>query len=401
MSQGIIVGSTVGFSALTAQRVGAKDAEGIKKSFANSITVLTVMTAIVTFLCIFFSMELLEFLNTPQEVINDSNSYIMWIYIGLFATAAYNMLANVIRALGDSRTPLIFLIAASLVNIVLDIVLIKFLGMGVDGAGLATSISQLLAAVMCVVYIIIKLPELKFSPKDLIPKKSMVMALLHIGLPMGILNFVLSIGSLILQYATNGLGTVLMATFSAASRVENLTMQVIIGFGSAVTVFAAQNFGAKEYGRIRQGTRACCGITYIFVAILGIVMIFWGDKVMWLVAGDANEEIISNGHMFLIIESLLTVILVPLCILKCVLQAVGRAVMPVVSGIVEIFCRAGSAIFLVNAFGFLGLCFANPSAWLGGLIPIAIDYVFMVKWFKRFGRALELAKNPQNAQAVE
>lgn len=386
-SMGAVQGLTTGFAAITAQRFGANDALGIKKSFGISIVLSTIFTAILMCFCITFAMPVLELLQTPPEIINDSYNYIMWIFIGLFATTIFNLLSNMIRSLGDSKTPLVFLVIACIVNIILDIVFIKTFKMGPEGAGLATAIAQFVSDILCIIYIVKKLPALHISFSDLKFEKNLVFSLLNIGIPMAFLNIVLSVGGIIIQFVNNGLGTLYVAAYSAASKIEQFITQPVLSFGAAVSVFAAQNYGANEYKRIRHGVNQCIGMCMAVTVGITIIMVIFGKLFMYAIAGGESPELIQNGYFYIVINAVCSVILVPLVIYKNVLQALGRAVIPVLTGFVEVGCRALGSLGLVRFFGFFGVCFANPLAWLGALILLVIDYYLLVKKFKKLEKA--------------
>lgn len=394
-AMGSIQGLTTGFAAVTAQRFGANDPAGVKKSFGISIVLSAIFTALLMLFCIIGAMPLLELLQTPEEIINDSYNYIMWIFIGLFATTIFNLLSNMIRALGDSKTPLVFLVIACVVNIILDVVFIHSFKMGPEGAGLATALAQVVSDVLCVVYIVKKLPALHISAADLKPEKYLTIKLIKTGVPMAFLNIVLSVGGIIIQFVNNNLGTLYVATYSAASKVEQFITQPVLSFGAAVSVYAAQNYGAGEYKRIRHGVNQCILMCLAVSLVLTLFMIFFGKDVMYAVAGGESEELIKNGYAYIVINSVLSVILVPLVVYKSVLQSLGRAIIPMLTGFVEVGCRALGSLGLVKYFGFFGVCFANPLAWLGAFLLILVDYRIVAKKFRKLEAAKEAAETAE------
>lgn len=386
-AMGSIQGLTTGFAAITAQRFGANDPDGIKKSFGISIVLSAVFTAILMWFCITFAMPILELLQTPEEIIKDSYNYVMWIFVGLFATTVFNLLSNMIRALGDSKTPLVFLIIACIVNIVLDIVFIYNFKMGPEGAGLATALAQFVSDILCIIYIVAKMPALHISLADLKPEKTLTLGLLKTGIPMAFLNIVLSVGGIIIQFVNNGLGTLYVATYSAANKLEQFIVQPVISFGAAVSVFAAQNYGAGEYKRIRSGINQCIVMCLAMSVSITVLMAFFGKGLIYAVAGGESAELIQNGYNYIIINSVCSIILVPLVIYKSVLQSLGRAVIPMLTGFVEVGCRALGSLVLVEYFGFIGVCFANPLAWLGAFLLIVVDYWLLLAKFKKLENA--------------
>lgn len=382
LALGTIQGLTTGFAAVTAQRFGAEDVQGIKKSFAMSIYLSIVSTVILTGVCLFFAYPMLKFLETPEEIIVDSYKFIRWIFIGIFSTMLFNLLSNMIRALGDSKTPLIFLAFSSIINIVLAYVLITYGGMGPEGTGLATFLAQVFSGILCVLYIVRKLPVLHLSKEDLKIDIHMIKQLMKIGLPMALLNSILAVGGIVIQFVNNGLGTLYVASYSAANKIEQIIIQPIISFGAATAVFAAQNYGAREFKRIRVGVNQGLGMTIIWAVLSAALVFFFGKYAMLAVAGSGNSELVENGYFYLTVSASLCIILTPLVIYKSVLQSMGRAIVPIATGFIEVFCRACGAIYLSQFFGFKGLCFSSPLAWLGALIPIAIDYFIFTRNLK-------------------
>lgn len=387
-SQGAIQSLTTGFSAVTAQKFGAGDMRGVKKSFALSCVLTFVISALITVLCCSFTMPLLKLLNTPKDIIAMSYDYVMWVFAGLLATGLFNLLSNMIRALGDSKTPLYFLVVSCVVNIILDIVLILVFDMGTGGAGLATAIAQLVSGICCLVYIVKKQPMLHFYKQDLSFDKALVSQLLKTGVPMAFLNMVISVGGIITTYVYNGLSTLAIAAYTAAAKIESFVIQPFLSIGSACAVFVAQNYGARKYRRIFKGVNWSLLMGFAWSVIASVFMVFVGKIALTLVVSregvSASEyaTIMKNGYFYLLSNTFLTVILGPLVIYKNSLQAVSRAFMPIISGFTEIVGRAGTALTLAPLFGFMGVAFANPVAWLLGLAPIFVDYLIFVRSLK-------------------
>ena len=321
-------------------------------------------------------------MNTPTEIMDDSYRYIIWVFGGLFATALYNMLSGAMRALGDSRRPLLFLIVACIVNIVLDFALIQGLGMGTAGAGLATVIAQLVSGLLCVGYIYKKMPALHFTWIDLKPDKAILKQLRHLGAPMALLGGVISLGSVMLQSVNNGFGAVYITAYTAASKIFSFVSLPINSIGAAISVFVAQNYGADKPKRIIRGVNKSMLIGCIWCVASAMVILVFGRSIMRAVAGGESAEVIENGYLYLVVSSALALLLVPLIIYKAALQALGYAVVPVLSGIAEVFARGGISVVLSASFGFMGFCFVNPSAWLAALVPIFINYMFVLKKLK-------------------
>lgn len=392
-TSGAVQALTVGFSVVTAQYFGMGDKEKIRESFASAIKLSACIAVCLSVVCVLFARPMLVLLRTPENLIDYAYEYIVWIFAGLVATVLYNLPANMIRALGDSRTPLYFLILACGTNIVLDFVFIKFCDMGTAGAGLATVLAQLLAGILSVIYIFVKHPLLHISPAHFKPNIKMTKHLLRIGLPMSFLNMVLSIGSIIVQFVTNGFGDAYVASqVTGGKLVEMCVTQPLLSLGSAVSVFAAQNFGAKQYRRVLDGSKKTILLSYAWSVFITLVLLLIGKVLVRLIAGDVSDAVVQNAYQYAWICSSLTFILSPLIVFKGVLQAVGRTTWTIVSGFTEILGRAGTALLVIllvsiaavsESGGFLLICLANPAAWLFGLLAVLVDYLLMRRDFKR------------------
>ncbi len=400
-ASGAIQSLTAGFSAIAARYFGSRDEEMIKRSFAASIRLSAVITAILTLICVVFARPFLELLQTPDDIIDRSYRYIICIFAGLFVTALFNLLSNMIRSLGDSKTPLYFLVIACVINIILDFVFIAVLGMDTEGAGLATIIAQLISGILCIVYIVKKQPLLHIAKRHFKNDKILDITLLKIGLPMAFLNMVLSVGAIIVQFATNNLGTLYVSAYVTASKLETFVTQPLLSFGSAVSVFAAQNYGAGKYSRVIEGARKTQLIGYAWCAIASIIMIPLGRFLILLLNKDIDPIVVDNAYKYIVINTVLVFTVSPLIICKSVLQAVGRTTFSMISGFTEIFGRAGLSIAVVcmmkpyligrpdiapllsEPVGFTVMCFATPLAWLFGTLTVIGDYILMIKKFKK------------------
>ena len=392
-ASGAVQALTIGFSSITARYVGAGDEDGIKRSFATGLKLSGIISSVLALVCALFARQILELLQTPADLIDQSYRYIVWIFIGLVATALFNILSNMIRALGDSKTPLYFLILACVINIILDIVLIAGFGMDTDGAGLATVLAQLLSGLMCIVYIKCKQPLLHVSGKHFRTDKALAVQMLKVGVPMAFLNMVLSVGGIIMQFVTNGLGTTFVASYTTGNKVEAFATQPILSIGSAASVFVAQNYGAKKYGRVLDGIRKSVLLGILWCVIAALLLLSCGRLIVELLAVDVTEEIINNAYLYIIINTLCIFILVPLVIYKGALQALGRTTWSMISGFTEIIGRAGLSMLVITMMserfaligeqtGYVIMCFATPSAWLIGALTVLVDYVRLVKDFK-------------------
>ena len=385
-SSGAIQALTIGFSVVTASFFGAGDEESIKKSFGAAIKLSAIISVALSLVCTVFARPILELLRYPDDIIDRSHRYIVWIFAGLVATALFNLLSNMIRGLGDSRTPLYFLVAACVINIILDFVFIAVLGMDTDGAGLATVVAQLISGLSCVVYIKKKQPLLHVKKKHFKRDGALNRRLIRVGIPMAFLNMVLSVGGIIMQFVTNGLGTLFVSAMTTGSKIETFVTQPILSFGSAVSVFTAQNHGAKKYSRILEGSRKTLLMCFAWCVIASLLLLPLGRVVIRLVAADVADEVVNNAYMYICINTILCLVVSPLVIHKNVLQATGRTFWAMISGFTEIFGRAGLSIVVMflaseavavidQQTAFFIMCFASPLAWLFGFLTILPDYI--------------------------
>ncbi len=380
---GFIQGMTSGFSVVTAQRYGAQDFEGVRRSIAATILLSSALAVVITVLSTATAMPLLRFMQTPDDIITDAYRYIWVIYLGSAATVFYNMISNIIRALGDSRTPLLFLIVASMINIVLDLIFILCFSMGVAGAAWATVISQGVSGLLCLLYAIKKMPLLRLKKKDW--KQNWQQFWLHIrlGLPMGLQMSVMTIGMIVLQIALNGFGSTTVAAYTAASKIEQLTEQPIVAFGVTMSTFAAQNYGAGFFDRIRSGVRNCNILALIF-SIFGVALVFLlGGVLSSLFLGSGQSEAIRQSREYLNIVVVFYFFLGLIFIYRSTLQGIGNVVAPFLSCICELVMRVAVAILFSKWFGYVGVCFATPFAWVGAGVLLVICYFIAMRKLER------------------
>lgn len=391
-ASGAVQSLTTGFSVIAARYFGANDEEKVKQTFAASIRLLAIISVVVSVICVLCARPMLELLRTPDDIIDRSYRYLVFIFAGLVATSLFNLLSNMIRALGDSRTPLYFLIIACIINIILDFVFIVLFGMDTDGAGLATVVAQLISGLLCIVYIKKKQPRLHIARRHFKRDRALDVTLLRVGVPMAFLNMVLSVGAIVMQFVTNGLGTIYVSAQTTGSKIETFVTQPILSLGSSVSVFAAQNYGAKRFDRVVDGGRKTTLLGWGWCVIAAAIMFPLGRIFVTLLAGDVTEEVIKNGYIYILINTALCFVLTPLVIYKSILQAVGRTFWSMVSGFTEIVGRAGLSMVVMalmasaaigEGIGYVIMCFASPLAWLFGLLTILPDYILMARAFKR------------------
>ncbi|MCZ1229827.1 MATE family efflux transporter, partial [Enterococcus faecium] len=325
---GFAQGLTAGLAIITAQRYGAKDYRGLKKSFAASVVISLVVTVILTVLSLLFIRPMLQLMQTPPEILDQAQTFISIILLGIFASVSFNLLSNVIRALGDSRTPLFFLIIAVIINVVLDLIFIIYFGMGVEGAAIATVIAQVSSSVLCLVYIKKKMPLLQLRKKDFKFEKEEFAVHLNAALPMAFQSSIIAVGAIVLQAALNSLGTDVVAAQAAAGRIDQFANQPMMSFGIAMATFTAQNYGAKEYGRILQGVRQTLLMSVGFSLLAGAIVIFFGHFFVQLFVNPSETRVFELAQTYFNINGSLYWILAVLFILRYTLQGLGQSKIP-------------------------------------------------------------------------
>lgn len=378
-----IFASTQGFTVITAQKFGAREYDLVKKSLATSIVLSAALTIIVTLISAPFSYQMLAFLRTPADIIDMADTYLFIMLAGIFATVFYNLSSNIIRALGDSKTPLYFLIFASILNVFLDIYFIVNLKMGIAGAGWATVLSQAVSTILCLAFMFWKFPILRLKKEDWNVSKDFYMEHLRVGIPMGFQMSVLSIGIIALQFVLNGFGSVAVAAFTTAMRVDQLFTQVYLALGATMAVFAAQNFGAKKLSRIKEGAKASILIAFITSIFSILVLTFFSGDLVALFMSEVDPEVVRLAEIYLHILMIFFFFLGVLLIFRNILQGMGSVMAPLASGIAELIARTACAFIFGHYFGYVGICTATPAAWAAAALVLFIGYkISLIKHVK-------------------
>lgn len=378
---GFAFGMASGFAIVTAQRFGAGDFAGVRRSYTVSLFLAGVGTVVLTVVSVVLARPFLVMMNTPADILEDAYTYTVIIMWGIGATMLFNLVSSMMRAVGDSRSPLVFLVIACLLNIALDYAFILGLGMGVEGAAYATIAAQGISGILCLIYAHFKLPVLQVTKRDWRFTKDDLIQHAKLGLPMGFQSSIIAIGALVMQFALNGLGTKYVAGVTAAQKIDAFATMPLMSFGVTMATYTAQNYGAAKYDRILKGVRQCCLISVSFAIIMGIVNIIFGQTLAgFFVGGDA--EIAGYAHTYLIIIGINYFLLALLFIFRYTLQGLGKSFIPTIAGIMELVMRSFAAITFTRMFGFKGACSADPMAWLGACIPLTIAYVLTAKRVK-------------------
>ena len=382
LTLGFIMGFCTGVTIYTGQRFGAGDAQGVRTSAAACVVLGILAVLTLTAIILPLTRSLLLLMETPAEIIDGAQDFISIVFAGLTIFLLLYLQNCLIRSLGDSTTPTIFLAVTLAINVALEPVAILVLGWGIPGAALATVFSQAIGAVLFFVYIWRRVPALHTRWTDWKPDRAVLMAHLRMGLPMAFQASVIAFGAIILQVALNNLGTISVAAYAATQKIDAVAVMPMLSFGYALAAYTAQNYGAQKYERIRMGVRACLKMSMAFAVGIGALLIAFGSHVLALFVGaDAAgaEEVIAYGETFLLVNGSTYVILALLLVYRNVLQGLGQSVIPTIAGAMELLMRAAAAIFLCTYLGFFGACLANPLAWIGAAVPVVLAYLWTEK----------------------
>lgn len=374
---GFVIGMTAGFTVLTAQKFGAGDERGIRKSVTGAAWLSLIVGLILTAAFMVFMKPLLTLMNTPADIFDDAYAYIMIISGGILAQMLYNLLASILRALGNSRVPLYFLILSAVLNIVLDLVFVIVFQMGAAGAAVATIISQGVSGLLCLVYIGKKVQLLKMTKEDWKPQTALLSAQLKVGIPMALQYSITAIGTMMVQSSLNILGSTLVAAYTAAGKIEQVVTQAYIAMGTTMATYGAQNMGAGDVPRIRQGFKACTiiGIVYSFIAAAFVMTA--GKYMTYLFVSEDVGTIMNSVDIYLKCVGIFFIPLAVVNIYRNGIQGLGYGLLPMTAGIAELIGRGVVAVIAAGQRSYLGVCLASPAAWIlaGGLLIVMYYYI--------------------------
>lgn len=376
---GFLNGLTLGFSLITAMCFGADNMKRLKKSFAMTIELGVLTTAVLVVVLMFVLQPLLHLLNVPEEQFAMSYAYISVLIVGLFATVLYNLCANTLRAIGDSLTPLLFLILSTVSNIGLDYLFILEFHMGVQGAAYATVLAQLISVVLCFVRIFRKFPILHLQKSDFRPEKELIVEMYKSGLSMGLMSCLVSIGTIMLQSAINTFGTTVIVAHTAARKVFEIMSLPMSVLGSAMATYCGQNYGAKRFDRIRQGIRASLLIAAIWSVAVFIICHTVEGALIRFVASTTDAEVIYWGSMYLKVDMSFIIVCGVIVILRNSMQGFGDRVIPVFSSCIELAGKIIFAFVFAPVFAYWGIIWAEPVVWIAMVIPLIVKVVHTLK----------------------
>ena len=355
---GFLLGLTAGFTVLTAQKYGAGKMDEMRQTVGNALILTAVISAVMTAISMTGMHALLKFMHTPDDIFKDAYAYVMIICGGIFAQALYNILASILRALGNSKIPLYFLILSAMLNIVLDLVFIIVFKLGAPGAAWATIISQGVSGVLCLLYIWKFVPELRMKKEDWYFRRSLAFKQIGVGIPMGLQYSITAIGTMMVQSALNMLGT-------------------------ASATYNAQNIGAGKLERVREGFRASHFIGIVYSIIVGGFLFFAGKYFAYLFISDNIEEVLPMVAIYVKCVALFFIPLYFVNVLRNGIQGMGYGLLPMMAGVAELAGRGITATIAAGKSSYIGTCLASPVAWIFATVLLWVMYFYVMKDMSR------------------
>ena len=378
-----INGFTGGFGICLGQRCGAKDEKGMRKSVAASTLLSIIFTIVLTLICCLLAHQILRWMQIPSDISGEAYDYMFVVLLGTGATVFYNMISNMLRALGDSKTPLYFLVFSSVLNIFLDVLFIVPLHMGVAGAAWATVLSQLISGILCFLYMRKQYDILKFEKDEMKFEGRQAIILCNMGIPMGLQYSITAIGSVILQTAVNSLGSQAVAAVTAAGRISGFSCCPFDALGSTMATYAGQNVGAGKLDRVGKGLKSASFIGGIYAIIAFFVLSLFGRQIALLFVSADEIAILDHVKQFLVFN---TAFYIPLCLVNTVrfcIQGMGYSRLAILAGVCEMVGRIIASLVLVPLIGFVGICIASPIAWIMADLFLVPAYCHTINRMKK------------------
>ena len=376
---GFANGLTNGFAIIIARYFGADNEREMRKSVSLTYILSAIIAVILTLSGIAFLHPLMKSLKTPDEIIGDTESYMRIIMMFSAVTIAYNMLAGMMRAIGNSKAPLYFLVISTFVNIGLDILFVKGFEMGVAGAAYATVISQGVSVILCFIYVMKKCNFLIFRKTDLIFDRELLSDLASTGLSMGLMYAIVSVGSVILQGAVNSLGTSTITAHTAARKIDDIFMLPLSTASMSASTFTSQNFGAGKMDRVKKGIKYSILIAFAWSAFSVLVVLLFRRPLIVALTGTTDKTVISTASQYIIWNVSFFFVLSVLIILRSSLQGVGRKLVPVSGSVMELLLKVLASLVIAPQLGYFGICILEPVIWLVCSLMVITDYIVFIR----------------------
>jgi putative MATE family efflux protein len=372
---GFAWGLTSGFAIPIAQAFGARDDAGVRRSVATGVALSGATSVVLTVVAPLIAGPILALLQTPPELMAEATTFTQISFLGAGATMFFNYLSAIIRAIGDSRTPLVFLTISCALNVGLVILLVGPVGWGVGGAALATVVAQAVSVLLCLEFVRRRLPMLHLRREDWRITRADIADHLRLGLPMGFQASIIAIGTLTVQVALNTLGADAVAAYTTASRVDSLAVALLASLGLAVSMYSAQNHGGRRPDRIRRGVVEAAWMAVGSAIVLGGLLVAFGSIMVRLFVGEGSDEVVRMAHLMLILNGAGYWALGLLFVFRGALQGLGHTLVPTVTGVIELVARVAAAIVLGGLWGFPGVALSNSLAWVGAILLLVPAYV--------------------------
>lgn len=380
---GFCNGCSCGFGIPVAQKFGARDYSIMRRYVSVSLQISLVLSILIAIITCIYCASILQVMRTPENIFEGAYVYLLVTFIGVPCTFLYNLLSSIIRALGDSKTPFWFLLFSTILNIILDLFCILVLDWGVAGAAIATVFSQGVSALLCYVYMYRHFQVLKSTPDERKFQSKLARNLMYIGVPMGLQFSITAIGSIMLQSANNALGTACVAAFTAGVRIKMFFICPFESLGIAMATYCGQNYGAGKPKRIWEGIKASTFMMLIY-AVLTFIILFFGSRLLALLFVEPSElEILKNTELFLHVSSYFFPILGLLCVLRYTIQGAGYTNLAMLSGVSEMIARTLVSVYAVPVFGYIAVCFGDPTAWIAANLFLIPAFVYVYRHLKK------------------
>lgn len=381
---GFITGLTHGYSILVSQRFGAGDPKRLRSAVANAAYLAVISSAVVTALSLLFSRQLMALLHTPEDLFEDALLYIRIIFIGIFATVFYNVLASILRALGDSVSPLVIIVISSVVNVGLDALFVLVFPWGIAGAAWATVLAQLISGFLCL-FVLARIELMHFEKGDAKPDGSTLIELLRLGVPVGVMNSITAVGGMILQGVVNGLGSAVVAAYTVGMKICGLAEQPGNIIGLSLGTYVGQNLGAGKLDRIRVGVRRAIFLSLAVNAVVALVLVLFGRQLVVMFISGAETAVIEDAYPFICVVGAMEWVLGLLFIYRFSLQSMGDTLIPMISGALELAARVAVVLLLSQVFhlGLYAACIAEVSAWFSAALLLCVTYYIRIRKFKK------------------
>lgn len=379
---GFCMGSCAGFGIPVSQRFGAEDMQGLPRYVYHSLVVTVIIAAVLTTLTALLCPLIMHIMQTPEDIYQDAYRYLLIIFLGIPFTLLYNLLSSLLRAVGNSKAPFIFLAISTFLNVFLDLFCIAVLHLGCAGVALATITAQALSGIACLVYIIRVMPVLHPTREDCHWNSTVARNLVVMGLPMGLQYSVTAIGSMVMQSANNGLGSIYVSGFTAGTKVKQLMLCPFDAVATAMATFVGQNMGAHKMDRVKQGIRVTLALAVGYGIVAGVIMNFGGHFLGSLFVDAANVSVIDAAARYMGALGILYWLLAILDVTRYAIQSLGFSALSVISGALEMVARILVATICVPLFGYSAICWTDQAAWLAAcayLIPMLLHLIHKVE----------------------